>query len=287
MKIFQDRKLKKIAKDENIKAPKEFYKMIDNTLENLAENKQKKFPFKLTLKIATVAIISTFIILPNLSPEVSYAMEQIPVIGNIVKVITIRNYFYKEGNSEMNLDIPTIENKADADKNINKNVEELTNKIMTQFLAEKDEKNHIGVDVKTDIVENSEKWFTLKLTITETRGSSSLDYKYYHIDRKEEKIIKLVDLFESSEFKEKISKEIKKQMQESMDKDENIVYYIDAEKEEWSFTKIADDQNFYFAPNGNIVIVFNKYEVGPGVMGAPEFEIDKKIYNKYLKEKYT
>ena len=125
MKIFQDRKLKKIAKDENIKAPKEFYKMIDNTLENLAENKQKKFPFKLTLKIATVAIISTFIILPNLSPEVSYAMEQIPVIGNIVKVITIRNYFYKEGNSEMNLDIPTIENKADADKNINKNVEEL------------------------------------------------------------------------------------------------------------------------------------------------------------------
>ena len=79
--------------------------MIDNTLENLAENKQKKFPFKLTLKIATVAIISTFIILPNLSPEVSYAMEQIPVIGNIVKVITIRNYFYKEGNSEMNLDI--------------------------------------------------------------------------------------------------------------------------------------------------------------------------------------
>ncbi len=66
-------------------------------------------------------------------------------------------------------------------------------------------------------------------------------------------------------------------MQESMDKDENIVYYIDAEKEEWSFTKIADDQNFYFAPNGNIVIVFNKYEVGPGVMGAPEFEIDKKF----------
>ncbi len=45
MKIFQDRKLKKIAKDENIKSSKEFYEMIDNTLENLAENKQKEISF--------------------------------------------------------------------------------------------------------------------------------------------------------------------------------------------------------------------------------------------------
>ena len=33
----------------------------------------------------------------------------------------------------------------------------------------------------------------------------------------------------------------------------------------------------------NIVIVYNKYEVAPGSMGCPEFVIDKKIYEKYLK----
>ena len=41
--------------------------------------------------------------------------------------------------------------------------------------------------------------------------------------------------------------------------------------------------NFYFSENGNIVIVFDKYEVGAGSSGAPEFEINKEIYEKYMK----
>ena len=50
------------------------------------------------------------------------------------------------------------------------------------------------------------------------------------------------------------------------------------------FSKIDNNQNFYFSENGNIVIVFDKYEVGPGSSGAPEFEIDKSIYERYLKK---
>ena len=46
---------------------------------------------------------------------------------------------------------------------------------------------------------------------------------------------------------------------------------------------IEDNQNFYFSNKGNIVIVFDKYEVGPGATGTPEFEINKQIYEKYLK----
>lgn len=42
--------------------------------------------------------------------------------------------------------------------------------------------------------------------------------------------------------------------------------------------------NYIFSENGNIVIVFDKYEVGPGSSGAPEFEIDKSIYERYLKK---
>ena len=38
--------------------------------------------------------------------------------------------------------------------------------------------------------------------------------------------------------------------------------------------------------DGNIVIVFDKYEVAPGAMGTPEFEIDKEVYKMFLKEEY-
>ena len=95
--------------------------------------------------------------------------------------------------------------------------------------------------------------------------------------------MKLSDLFDDENYKKAISKEIKKQMVSRMEKDKDVVYWIDGENEEWSFSMIEDNQNFYFSNKGNIVIVFDKYEVGPGATGTPEFEINKQIYEKYLK----
>ena len=115
MNFLDDRKIKKIAKDENIKAPNKFYKSIDETLENLTD-KNEKTNFNLarrySLRFAIALILLTFIVLPNISPKISYAMQELPIIGNIVKVITIRNYFDKEGNSELNADIPSIKDAA-------------------------------------------------------------------------------------------------------------------------------------------------------------------------------
>ena len=47
-----------------------------------------------------------------------------------------------------------------------------------------------------------------------------------------------------------------------MKADEEVIYWIDEEFEEWSFRAIDDNQNFYFSKDGNIIIVFDKYEVG-------------------------
>lgn len=65
-----------------------------------------------------------------------------------------------------------------------------------------------------------------------------------------------------------------------MKSDENIIYWTDENK----FKSISDDQNYYFSNNGNIVIVFDQFEVAPGYMGNPEFEILKNVYEGYLKD---
>ena len=39
------------------------------------------------------------------------------------------------------------------------------------------------------------------------------------------------------------------------------------------FEGITENQKFYVNENGNVVIVFDKYEIAPGYMGMPEFEI--------------
>ena len=120
MNFLDDRKIKKIAKDENIKAPNKIIRClyIYLAIENLTDKNEKtnfNLAWRYSLRFAIALILLTFIVLPNISPKISYAMQELPIIGNIVKVITIRNYFDKEGNSELNADIPSIK---DADNTI-------------------------------------------------------------------------------------------------------------------------------------------------------------------------
>ena len=272
MNFLDDRKIKKIAKDENIKAPNKFYKSIDETLENLTDKNEKtnfNLAWRYSLRFAIALILLTFIVLPNISPKISYAMQELPIIGNIV-----------------NADIPSIKDAdntiSESNDLINEDIRRLTQRIIDEYYAEKNPQNHLSIKINPEIITNTSNWFTLKLTISQVAASSSLEYKYYHIDKNTDKIIKISDLFENDGYKNAISEEIKRQMISRMEEDENIVYWFDEESKDWSFRKIDDDQNFYFSENGNIVIVFDKYEVGPGSSGAPEFEINKEIYEKYM-----
>lgn len=290
MNFFEDRKIKKIARDEDIKAPDKYLKTVEQTLNDLKNNEENIKPIWSNIRKFNYAIAMAmlmFVLLTNVSPEFAYAMQELPIIGDIVKVITIRNYFDKDGNSEIEMEIPNIKNdnnsQSQTNENVNEDVNQLTQNILDKFYAEKNSENHHSIKVESDVIENNKYWFTLKLTISEVAASSDLKYKYYNIDKRTDEIVKLSDLFDDENYKKAISEEIKKQMVSRMEKDKDVVYWIDEENEEWSFSMIEDNQNFYFSNKGNIVIAFDKYEVGPGATGAPEFEINKQIYEKYLK----
>ena len=49
---------------------------------------------------------------------------------------------------------------------------------------------------------------------------------------------------------------------------------------------VGADHNFYWTDDGDLVIIFDKYEVGPGSMGTPEFTIEKEVIDKILKSDY-
>ena len=290
MNFFEDRKIKKIARDEDIKAPDKYLKSVERTLNDLKNNEEEIKPIWSNMRKFNYAIAMTmlmFMFLTNVSPKFAYAMQEIPIIGNVVKVITIRNYFDKDGNSEIEMEIPNLKNdnnsQSQTNENVNEDVNQLTQNILDKFYAEMNSENHLSIKVESDVIQNNKYWFTLKLTISEVAASSDLKYKYYNIDKRTDEIVKLSDLFDDENYKKAISEEIKKQMISRMEKDNNVVYWIDEENEEWNFNMIEGNQNFYLSNKGNIVIVFDKYEVGPGSTGTPEFEINKEIYEKYLK----
>ena len=225
MNFFEDRKIKKIARDEDIKAPDKYLKSVEQTLNDLKNNEEKIKPIWSNIRKFNYAIAMAmlmFVLLTNVSPKFAYAMQELPIIGDIVKVITIRNYFDKDGNSEIEMEIPNIKNdnnsQSQTNENVNEDVNQLTQNILDKFYAEENSENHLSIKVKSDVIENNKYWFTLKLTISELAASSDLKYKYYNIDKRTDEIVKLSDLFDDENYKKAISEEIKKQLSRGRDK---------------------------------------------------------------------
>jgi hypothetical protein len=100
----------------------------------------------------------------------------------------------------------------------------------------------------------------------------------YNIDLKEQKNIYLSDLFrEGSDFKNIVNNEITNQIKVQSEKGEQFF------KDDMGFKSISDAQNFYIKDD-NLVILFQKYEIAPGVKGIPEFVIPMKNLNYIMKK---
>ena len=78
-----------------------------------------------------------------------------------------------------------------------------------------------------------------------------------------------------------ISENIKAQMGAQLAADENVTYFLNSDTPEWDFKGIDGDESYYFNENGQLVIVFEEYEVAPGYMGAVEFVIPESVTGSF------
>lgn len=282
-----------------VKAPQKGKEKVINAMEKAIKDKNRKktilFRKRLT---AAAAVVAVAIILPNTNASVAMAMENIPVIGGLFKVVTFRNYEYDDGHRSAKVDVPQLAMEESPDMaapqamagidELNKNVEDYTNMLIEKFEAEAETigEGYQGLDITYDVVMDTADWFTLKIDVLETQASGYEQHKYYHIDKRTGNIATLKDLFiDNADYISPISEEIKRQMRENMAKDENLIYFLDSEiTPEEDFVQIQPEQNFYFNENGDIVIAFDEYEVAPGYMGSLEFVIPSDILEPVRKE---
>ena len=290
---YFDKYIKSKAAEEQTDIPDSVKNHIEQTLADLPEKKPVIKQIRILPRIAAAAACFVFItlfVLPNVSVAYAQTLEQIPVIGDIVRVVTIRNYFYADDKHEMNIDVPQIEGEdSEAVDYINKDVSELTTALVNQFYKDLEITGNNGygsIHVDYEATTNTDRWFTLKLSVSETSASSNTYFEFYHIDKKQGKIIELGDLFNTDKFSDILVAEIKMQMQEQMANDENISYWINNSGIGEEFATVSADHNFYWNENGDLVIIFDKYEVGPGSMGTSEFVIGRDVIKDILKSEF-
>ncbi|MBS5934948.1 MAG: DUF3298 domain-containing protein [Clostridiales bacterium] len=305
MKIEEEKQIKpevldnmKLLKEDyqHLHIPEEGRRMMNEKIEQAKLDKQRK---ALTRRVrfaggAVAAAMAVIVALPNTNESIAKAMEKIPVIGSIVRVVTFRDYDYNDGNSEAHVSIPNIEtdgsnsNNEDAANQINNDVKGYTQQLIDQFEADAKDyygsEAYKGLDVSYDVITDTEDWFTLRITVLETAASGNQYYRFYHIDKKTNSVATLSTVFKDDvDYITPISENIKEQMRANTNEDKGIVYFLDDEEISDNFKEIKPDQNFYFNSNNDLVIVFDEYEVAPGSMGNPEFVIPNSVISGLLK----
>ena len=262
------------------------------------------------IAVSAAVLAATFIVLPNTTASVAYAMGQIPIIGQFIGVVTFRDYQYDSERNMADINIPEIwiEEPEDGSVNapvdgifddnvpaseldrtveeINAEIREITDRLIAEFEEGMEmEGNYQDIVVQSEVLLTTPSYFTLKLICYQGAGSGYQWNYYYTIDLNTGKRLALSDIFvEGSDYLGIISDNIKEQMREQMAADENVYYWLEDEIKEWNFVSITEDTSFYINANNYVVIGFDEGEVAPMYMGTVEFEIPNEVLDGIRRE---
>lgn len=203
------------------------------------------------------AAVFVFTAIPNISADFAYAAGNIPVLGEVFKAVTFRDYSYDDGKHTAEVEVQGIEGLDD----VNGDIKEIADKWISEFEQGLDGE-YEDLRISSEIICATDDYFTLGITCEYLSADGYTEKHYYTLDRNTGDRITLSSLYD----KEKIKKQIIAQMKDA----EEGTYFLEDD-----VVEITDDTEFYINEKGNIVIVFGQGEVGPMSTGTPEFEIER------------
>ena len=210
-------------------------------------NESRKMHTVRNIVAAAAAVAAVFVVLPNTSGSVAYAMGNLPVVGKLVEAVTFRDYQYDNGGHAADIKTPELtvkesdteqmtdtevqvqENLKKTTAEINAEIEKITDQIVSEFEeSRKEEEGYQEVVVKHEVISTTDDYFTLKLMCYQAAGSGAEWDYYYTIDLKTGERLTLSDLFQSgADYITPISENIKEQMQQQMAKAQEDVENTD------------------------------------------------------------
>ena len=284
--------LKKAKKTyDSIEIPQE----LDYTVNKAIHKKDlyKKNYVVILTKRATATLATTFalfVVLLNTNESFARAMGDVPIIGSLAEVFTVREYREENDTDLIEAKIPAIKNTGneDLEDRINYEISSKINEVLEEARARAEEYKEavlstggtmddyiptkINVDYK--ITYQDDKIISFVITKSESSASAYQEQYFYNIDIQNGKELNLRDVV-GEDYKKIVDEEVNKQIRERMEKNEENIYFT---AEEGGFSGIENEyQDFYIDENKKATVVFQKYEIAPGYMGIQNFEIPNDV----------
>ena len=272
----------------NIEIPKELDDVINDAFkeseDKKIENNKKDWRRNMKKWYASAAAVGLIIVSVNASSTFATSLENIPVIGNIIKIVNFNNYRINKDGMDVSISLPEVSSDSkDLEYKLNKEFEKEGKEAYKKYEAEvaKLEKEgkttHKSADIWSETIAENDKTASIAIYNTEIEASAATSRKIYNINKEDKTVLTLEGMFGNNDYVDVLSKNILSQMKERTKKDSNDVYFVD------NTFKIKKDQPFYINNKGELVICFDEYEVAPGSAGLVEFVIPSNIVSKLMK----
>ena len=267
----------------NIDIPSELSYVVKHAInDGLNQKKHIQHTFLKKCTIAAASVLC-FIVVLNTSQSFAAVVYKIPLVGQLCRIITFREEHVEDDIQYIDVKIPKIDNtgKTEMEKRVNLEIQKNTNQLLEDTTTRAKEyykafvetggnpKEYIplGVTLDYDIKCINPKYVSFIILYYETKFSAYNTQYFYNIDIETGKIITLKDWF-GTQYKQIVANSIEQEIA-LWDEEQKKLLWDNLE-----FTNlITENTDFYIAEDGNVVVVFPKYEIAAGSAGSLEFKI--------------
>lgn len=268
---------------ENTPIPEELQDRVQMGIQQGRENRRAARRLALRRTLGTVAACFAVLVgALNVSPTVAAAAADVPVLGGLFQVLTIRSFTDTNADRTLEVDQPALQGGGEFAEAVNAEIQRRVDEKITEsnqlveeykeaFLStggtQEDWEAH---DIKATV--SYETKFQREGTVSflvESNVSFTNAYwerVYYNLDLAAGKELTLADIL-GENWVQICNDSIQRQMAEAEDPS---VYFAPSMG---GFTSVDETVQFYLNDQGTPVVVFPPHAVAPGVLGYVEFEI--------------
>lgn len=223
----------------------------------------------------------------NLSPTFARAAADVPVVGALCRVLTIRSYTSYEDQAIYHVDVPAVQDTGALAQKVNAEIQKRVDAHLAEakqtweeyreaFLSTggtEEEWSRREMEVIVDYDLKSQTDTTVSFVVNQFVGTFNAynEQYFYNLNVAENRDITLQDLL-GKDWVALCNAAIEQQIAQSADAD-GFTYFFPAE--EGGFTTVDKETTFYISADGTPVVVFPRYSIAAGAAGAVEFPIAK------------
>ena len=221
----------------------------------------------------------------NVSSTVALAAADVPVLGGLFQILTVRDYETEENGIDYSVSVPGVESDADLAQRVNAEIQERVDALTAKAQQDwedyrevffstggtEEEWNDRVMNVIVDYEIKSQTDTTVSFIVNLGEGwiTASQERYCYNLDLAEDRDITLADVL-GEDWVSICNAAVQDYIAANTDADGTSFFFA---PDRGGFTTVDETTAFYLNENGSPVLVFPEYSIAAGAAGIVEIPV--------------